>query len=55
MTYRLNFYETMYGYISFESEAEFEEAKKLLDEGYPVDEVGGHLKTTGGERDITEG
>ena len=49
--HRVYFTETDHGYIICDSEDHAKEIQKGLDDGLPVDEVGGHIKYIDGERE----
>ena len=47
--HRVYFTETEYGYIVCDDKEHAEEVQQELDDGVPLDEVGGYIKLTGGE------
>ena len=49
--HRVYFTETEYGYIVCDSKEHAEEVQQELDDGCPLDEVGGYIKYTSGERE----
>ena len=51
--HRVYFTETDHGYIVCDSEEHAKEIAQELDNGCPLDEVGGSIKFTDGERIIT--